>query len=95
MKKMRRSKSVHEGTVVRLHGRWIIPAKVNKPIIGVYTFGGPRYFIKKVLDLNGKRHEIRFDYVEPEGVVYMGETKVRVAEEKACTCKCAKKGIGK
>ena len=72
------AKNVYEGALVYWHGNQLrICQKRNRPS-GVYTAGGPRVFEKTIYGIDGKRRYVRFDYVEPQGIITRGNADVKV-----------------
>lgn len=78
MKTLKRSKKVSDGMFVSKHGQYLIPARKDKMILGQYTSGGPRVLSKKMMKMDGKQHEIKIGYIEPEGVFYHGAITIKV-----------------
>lgn len=81
MKKITIAKNVFEGALVYWHGsqlRFLHRGSRRDKAAGVYTAGGPQVFEKIIYGIDGKRRYVRFDYVEPQGVITHGNANVRM-----------------
>mgnify|MGYP001577868442 CR=1 FL=1 len=82
MKKITIAKNVFEGALVYWHGRQLRllhRGSRRDKAAGVYTPGGPRVFEKTIYGIDGKRKYVRFDYVEPQGVITHGNVNVKMS----------------